>query len=267
MTRIIKRSLSLALAAETKSGKSYIGASIVKKYGGIICDFSRVNQIGGFKNPIEYKIAVNAPQKIGEDEIIEVGEAWTACQKVGITEENYKLITNWKDFENAIAYARFLSEDVLKKKIWIVLDDTVAMRWHKTLDIANKLGHKNASQSDWRSTTQELKILISDLSKDFNLFIINQMKDEWEKTEIEDNKTEKQSTGKRVPNIIPNGLEYLVDGLMHIEIDKSSMPYKQYLVIDGGKEFWICGNDFCPKVENITPELIMKVMGISEDRL
>jgi hypothetical protein len=93
------------------------------------------------------------------------------------------------------------------------------------------------------------------------------MKDEWEKTEIEDNKTEKQSTGKRVPNIIPNGLEYLVDGLMHIEIDKSSMPYKQYLVIDGGKEFWICGQDFQPKVDNITPELIMKVMGISSDRL
>lgn len=267
MVKKYVRPLAIALAAMPKNGKSTIGAKIVKKYGGIICDFSRINQSGGFKNPIKYTNAIDAPIQIGEDEIIEVGEAWTACQKVGIEEDRYKLILNWKDFENAITYAQMLSEDILQKKIWIVIDDTVAMKWHKTLSIAEKLGHKNASQSDWRTATTDLKLMISNLSKKFNLFIINQMKEEYREMEVENGKKEKQGTGIFVPNWIPSGLDYLVDGMVRIEIDKSSKPYTQYLVIDGGREVWVCSEDFQERVDKITPELIMKVLGITEDRL
>ena len=268
----IKRPLSVALAGEPKTGKSTIAAMIVKKYGGIICDFSRVNQSGGLDGTtVKYDTSVSAPIQEGEDTIVEVGEAWTAAKKVGIEDDNYKLILNWQDFENAIMYAKILSEDILKKKIWIVIDDTVAMRWHKAINVSKKMGHKSIAQKDWTVATVELKLMISKISKDFNLFIINQMMDEYHEYSagdlVDKDKKEKQKSGVRVPNWIPNGLDYLVDGMVHIEIDRTQRPYKQYLVVDGGREVWICDANFEERVTNITPELIMKVLGITEDRL
>jgi hypothetical protein len=200
MATIITRPLSIALAGEPKSGKSTVAAKIVKKYGGIICDFSRVNQSGGMdKTPVKYNVS-NEIKQIGEDTIIEVGEAYTAMHKVGVGLENYKLILNWQDFENAVAYARVLSEDILKKKIWIVIDDTTAMRWHKAIEIKDRLGHKSIAQKDWGIAASELKLMVSSLSKEFNLFMINQMMDEYHEFDIidENGKTTKEKQKNQV---------------------------------------------------------------------
>ena len=265
------RPLSIALAGEPKTGKSTIGAMIIKRYGGLICDFSRVNQSGGLDgSTVKYNTAISQAKEINGVTYKEVGEAWTAAHKNNI-DDNYRLILNWQDFENVIAEARILSNDVLQKKIWLVIDDSVAMRWHKALDVAKRLGHKSIVQKDWTIATVELKLTISSLSKDFNLLIINQMIDEYHEYESQegDNKTvkEKQKSGVKVPLWIPNGLDYLVDGMVHIEIDKSQRPYKQYLVIDGGRCIWICDDNFSPKVDQVTPEMIMKSLSIEEDRL
>lgn len=271
MAVIIKRPLSIALAGETKTGKSYIGAAFVKKYGGIICDFSRINQSGGMdKTTVKYNLSNDIRQE-GDNTIIEVGEAYTAANKVGVAFDNYKLILNWQDFEKAVAYAKVLSEDILQKRVWIVIDDTTAMRWHKAIDVMGRMGHKSIAQKDWGIASAELKLMVSNLSRDFNLLMINQMMDEYHEYEVigEDGKPtkEKQKSNIRVPAWIPNGLDYLVDGMVHIEIDKSVKPAKQYLVIDGGRECWICDSNFVERVDNITPELIMKVLGIGDERL
>jgi len=267
----IKRSLSVALAGETKTGKSTIGAKFISKYGGIFCDFSRINQSGGIdKTPVKYNVS-NSIEQIGNDTIVEVGEAYTAISKVGLNLDNYKVILNWQDFENAIAYAKVLSEDILKKRLWLIIDDTTAMRWHKALEIKDRMGHKSIGQKDWGIASAELKLLVSNLSRDFNLFMINQMMDEYHEFDIigEDGKTtkEKQKSGVRVPAWIPNGLDYLIDGILEVRIDKDVKPAKQYINIDGGREIWICDDSFNPRIDNITPENIMKSLGITEDRL
>jgi len=266
----IVRPLSMALAGEPKTGKSTIGAMIIKKYGGLFLDLGRVNQSGGMDgSTVKYSVDLQHSYEKNGEIIKEVGESWTAVSKNGI-EDQYRLILNWKDFENVIAEANVLSEDVLQKKIWLVIDDTVAWRKHKVLDVKDKLGHKSATKNDWGIATQELNLLTSKLSKTFNLFLICQMSDEYQTFDSSDENGKsksKEKSGIRAPLWIPSGLDYLVDGMIHIEIDKTVRPYKQYLVIDGGREVWVCDENFSPKVDKITPELIMKVMGISEDRL
>lgn len=271
---IINRSLSLAFAAESKNGKSTIGAMVAKEFKGFVCDFSRVDNKWGSKTGPKFTTAQQAPKIVGDKKIIEVGEAWTACQKVGLEKDRYKLILSWADFENVVNYARMIGEDIDKKKEWLVLDDTVSMRKHKVNSIAAKLGHQQACQADYRIATIELQEMITNLSREFNLLLINQMKDEWAENVLESIHDgvkkidkEKQSTGKRVPNFIPNGTDYLCDGMGHIEIDRSQKPFKQYFVVDGGREIWICDENFEPRVSNVTAMDIMKAFGISEDRL
>jgi len=269
------RPLAIAIAAETKRGKSTIGAMICKKYGGVLCDFSRINQGGGMDGtPVTYQniLANNAITTEADGTIVKkVGEAFTACNKQGLDiEKHYRLILKWKDFEDAIQYAQMLST-IQKKKMWLVLDDMTAVRWHKTLDVSERLGHKSNTQKDWIIAAGELKLMISALSDKFNLLLINQMIDEYAQTIDESEagkKTKnKEKSGVRVPDWIPRGADYLVDGMLRIEIDKSSFPYKQYLVIEGGREVWICADDFVPRVDRVTPDDIFKALGITEDRL
>lgn len=267
--RKIVRSFSLAWCGKPKSGKSTLLAKIIKKYGGIVCDFSRIDQYGGLDHTaIKYNVAVNAPRIVGDIEEVEVGEAWTACQKVGLPEEYYKLIRCWKDFEDAIAYARVLQEDILQKKIFIGIDDTDAMRWHKVLSIAEALGHKNPVKNDWGATSTELKLLVTKLSKEFNLALVNQMMEEYSQVLDTDGTTKiKEKNGAVVPNWIPKSSDYLVDGMFEIIIDASTKPRKQLIKIHGGREVWQCDPNFEEIISDITPERIMKALGITEDRL
>jgi hypothetical protein len=271
MAVIINRPLAIAIAAETKTGKSTIGAKIAHKYGGVVCDFSRINQTGGMGVDVHYDCLVSAPKQVGEDTIIEVGEAWTACKKVGLDlDKYYKVIMNWNDFKAVIEYARALNS-ITKKRQWLIIDDTVALRWHKVIEIQEKLGHKSIYLSDWGVAATELKLLVSNLSREFNLFLINQMVDEFQQNgeEQKGNKKVKikEKTGNRIPFWIPNGADYLIDGMCHIEIDRSNRPYKQYIIVDGGREIWICGNDFNPRVDQVSPENIFQALGITDDRL
>jgi hypothetical protein len=271
MAVIINRPLAVALAAETKSGKSTIGAKIAYKYGGVVCDFSRINQTGGMGADVHYDRLLSDPKQVGNDTIIEVGEAWTACRKVGLDlDKYYKVIMNWRDFETVIEYARALNS-ITKKKQWLIIDDTVAMRWHIAISIKEKLGHKSIYLSDWGIVATELKLLVSELSREFNLFLINQMIDEFQQNgeeQVSGKKIKlKEKTGNKIPFWIPNGADYLIDGMCHIEIDKSTRPFKQYVIVDGGREIWICADDFNPRVDIVTPDTIFQALGITNDRL
>ncbi len=264
----IKRSLAVAISGPPKCGKSHLGAAICKQYGGIICNFSRVDQEFGTKKGegCKYNIAVNDPVIQGDEEIVEVGEAYGAVEHVGLDLEYYKVINKWSQFEEAIEIAKFLSSEIFKKKIWIVIDDTVGLRWHKTMSISNKLGHKQIAQSDWKIAAVELKKLISELSKDFNLFLINQMTEEYKEYIGEDGKKIKEGSGKFVPNWIPKGADYLIDSMAEIVINRENIPWKQEIHLKGGWSYWQCANGFVPTYENITPDQLLDVLGIAKER-
>lgn len=257
---MVKRACCIGEAGDTKVGKSRMGATfcmLQNEPSGIVLDFSRILQDGGFNGK-------TPTYNLVSDEN-EVGEAYPACMNVGLDMENqYKLITKWDDFENAIEFARYYQDILGRKKLWLVIDDTVGMRWHKVLDISQKAKHKSIAKDDWKVATPELKLLISRLSKEFNLLLINQIGPEYISGE---------KTGLKEPDWIPGKAEFLFDGLFTIHIIKTPSKYgeqvikrKQVVEILSGREMWQCDDNFNPWIENPTAEKILESLGIKQDR-
>lgn len=262
MARIINRALSVGYAGESKTGKSYQGAlfcNLEGKPSGIVCDFSRIFMKGGFDGTTpSYLTTEKMPVIQGTDEIIEVGEAYPSCEKVGLDIDNqYKLILKWQDFLDALEFARYYQATIKRKKLWLVLDDMVGLRWHRVIKIAMDAKHKSVAKDDWKVASSEIKLQISQLSKEFNLVLVNQIGAEYDHGD---------ATGQREPKWIPGGAEFLYDVLYKIEIDASTNPRKQVANILAGREIWQCDEGFNPIVTKPTPEEILTRAGITPNR-
>lgn len=262
MAKIINRALSVGYAGKSKVGKSYLSANFCKldnKPSGIVFDFSRIFMTGGFDGSTpKYLTSEKMPVIQGADEIIEVGEAYPACEKVGLDMDNqYKLILKWQDFLDALEFARYYQDTIKRQKLWLVLDDMVGLRWHKVINISINAKHKSVSKDDWKVASSELKLLISQLSKEFNLVLVNQMGAAYENGD---------STGISEPKWIPGGAEYLYDILFELGIDDNVAPRKQFAKIMASREIWQCDESFDPMVYKPTPETILNRAGITPNR-
>lgn len=246
---LTKRALSVGLCGEPKTGKSHLAARFCKEFGGVYCDFSRMFMQGGLNGKTPEYISV-----IDSDGIIDTGEAYPACLSVGLDIANqYKVINNWTDFQNAVEFARLYKDSLGKQRIWFILDDMQGVRWHKVIQIAKEAKHKSVSKDDWKVATTDIKLLISNLSQEFNLLMINQMGDEYK---------EGETSGERKPYWYPSGAEYLYDVLFNISVvDKI-----QWTQIISSREIWQCSENFDPMIKFAQPKDILTRSGINPNR-
>ena len=263
MNKIYSRPLSVGFAGETKTGKSHLAARFCKlndQPSGIYLDFSRIFMKGGFTHTTpQYITAQNLPNEVNGDITIEVGEAFPACSTVGLDiDSQYRMITQWSDFEKVIDYAKLYQETIGRKKLWLILDDMVGLRWHKVIQISQDAKHKSVTKDDWKVVSTEIKLLISQLSKEFNLLMVNQFSDEY---------INQEKTGERSPTWIPGGAEYLYDGLFNLFIaNVEGQPSAQYAQILAGRDIWQCDPNMQKMLKFPSPEDILNSLKISKDR-
>lgn len=245
-----QKPLRLTWYGPTKVGKSHLAAMFVKKFDGFYLDMAKVQQISsmskGGSSP-KYSVA-------------QVGDAGVAAENVGLTEENYRFIRTWEDFLFAVEEAKSYRDDVSKKinkKIWVVIDDTTNWRWLCAYNAMIQNGHKSLSQPDWSLATMTMSSAFQDLEGNFNVILINQMKDAYE-NDI--------ATGKKAPSFYPANLDYICDATLSYEIatkeDGSRYPI---LRIDSMKNIWICSKDRPDSIifddpSTIGPEKILEAL-------
>ena len=241
--------LKIGYCGETKVGKSHLGASFVKQFDGIFLDFSKIIQSGGWsgKTP-EYHVA-----QVG------TGEAYTACQHVGIDiDHQYKFIKSWDDLEFAIECAKEYRDKESKKgnkRLWCVFDDSKWLRYMRAQKEAQLAAHKSINKDDWRNATVGLTLQITELEAQFNLLYVNQMGAEWAAGE---------STGNRAGAFYPSGAEFIYDLVGELFVDESQKPRVQHMRFIANRCTWQCTNDYIDNVVSPTPEKILEAAGVDK---
>lgn len=241
------QALKGAICGETKVGKSYFGASVVKAFDGILLDFAGVYQSKDDNNVAKYVIS-NLTR----------GEAFPAARAVGLDlSKQYIYIKSQTDLDAAIEYA-FVYRDTISskqsKRIWLVFDDTSMWRWHTALYVQKKNSHKMITKDDWTQATSEMIALLRRLESEFNLLFINQMQDIYRDGE---------NTGDRKGRWYPTGIEYAVDFLGEIWIDASSRT--QHFRVLANRMNFICSPDYISDIINPNPVEVFKSLKIPEE--
>lgn len=235
------------VCGETKVGKSYFGAAIVKQFDGIVLDFAGVYQYKDDSKVAKYHVSE-----------LSRGEAYPACRTAGIDlSKQYFYIKSYSDLEAAIEYV-FVYRDTVSqkpnKRIWLVFDDTSMWRWHTALYIQRKNSHKMITKDDWAQATSEMIILFRKLESEFNLLFINQMQDIYKDGE---------NTGERKGRWYPTGIEYALDFVGELWIDWSKMT--QHFGVIANRMNWIGAPDYVSDIVNPTPESVFRSLKIPEE--
>lgn len=240
--------LKIGYCGETKIGKSYLAASFIQELDGVLLDFAGVQQVTDRKSAPTYDVSRLAK-----------GEAFRACKTVGLgIDTQYRFIKSWDDLEAAITYARTYRDDISKKKnrrVWLVIDDTATWRWHEALHALKISGHKSLLKDDWGMTTTNMTLRMRALEAEFNLLFVNTMTDVFQNGE---------NTGQRVGKYYPNGLEFALDAVGTLWIDRSKKPFVQHFRVDANRASWICLDSYVEDIINPTPRVILQLLGIDE---
>ncbi len=241
--------LKVGFCGETKIGKSHLGARFAKELDGVFLDFAAIQQISDRKNAPTYDVS-----KLSR------GEAFRAVKTVGLdAEQQYRFIKNWDDLENAIEYARIYRDDISKKengRLWLVFDDTAMWRWHEALHALKVSGHKSMTKDDWGMATTSMTLRIRTLEPEFNLLFINQMQDLYESGE---------NTGRRVGKFYPNGIDFALDVVGELWVDREKKPYRQHMKVLANRSNWLCLDDFTEDVVNPAPKTLLESLKVEQE--
>lgn len=242
--------LKIGYCGEPKVGKSHLAATFVKAFDGLYLDFAGVYQYKeGPRDAPKYHVS---PLKFGE--------AYLACKHVGLdVDKQYLYIKTWKDLSNAIDYA-FVYRDTISKKpskrIWIVFDDTVMWRWHTAIYVQHKNEHKSITKDDWGQATTEMTMLLRRLEAEFNLLFIHQMQDTY---------VDGENTGERKGRWLPTGIEYALDVVGMLDVDRSSYPFTQKFHVIANRMCWACSDEFVAEIPSPTAETLVDCLKIPRE--
>lgn len=241
--------LRLAICGLPKTGKSFLGASFVKEFDGIVFDFAGVSQTRpDQKSKVEYWVSDS-----------EYGDAYWSCNTVGINlDKQYRLIKSWDEFVKTVDYAKAYSKDVKKsnKRIWIVLDDTMMWRWHAAIHASKVSDHKSIVKDDWGQATTNMTTIMRVLESQFNLLFLNQKRARY---------VGEEDTGEIIPAWFPPSLPYAADILGELWKEEDKCPNVQHLNVIANRFNWSCGSDYINDILNPSPQLILKLQKVNEE--
>jgi len=244
------QSLKIGYCGETKIGKSHLAARFIRDFDGIFLDFAGVQQ---FKESIK-----EAPQyKVSG---LSMGEAFRACKNAGLNiDTQYHYIRSWEDIDKAIDYAFEYRETITKKpnkRIWVVIDDTNMWRWHSALKAQKKNGHKSIVKDDWGQATTDMVMTVRRLESEFNLLFVNQKQDLYKDGE---------NTGDRKGKWYPSGIEYSLDIVGELWVDKSKSPHVQHFEVVANRMNWLCDDLYVSDIINPEPKTMMEMLGVDKE--